>query len=75
MFGGRLATRGLGVEESPISGLGSEFALDWVALWSLNDLSFPCFLVVVLERGVGQHSTRIYEPRVSDTKCYWESMP
>lgn len=66
-FRRRLATRVLGVEESLILGLGSEFALECVALWSLDDPSFSCFLVVALERGVGHHPTA-YEPRTSDTK-------
>lgn len=64
---GRLATRVLVVEESPIPGLGSEFALECVALWSLDYPSFSCFLVVALERGVG-HRPTAYEPRTSDTK-------
>lgn len=64
---GRLVTRGLGVEESPIPGLGLEFALECVALWSLDDQSISCFLVVALERGVG-HCPTADEPRVSDTK-------
>lgn len=51
----------------PLSGLGSGFALECVALWSLDDPSFSCFLVVALERGVGHHPTA-YEARVSDTK-------